>query len=164
MPLSLRKLGWGVDVNSFYGMVSYSIVVTIPCHLLPSSLHQSTPTTIRPVIFSCICCYLMNSDTHLLALFVSYILTWQKYPLWKWPLCCIRLFADNSMQNMISPSTTCSWINIFVDPGTTFRSTYQIWGTSLTFMSSLGLQPGLGASTSMLFTYHFLLILGITFG
>jgi len=31
-------------------------------------------------------------------------------------------------------------------------------------MSSLGLQLGLGASTSVLFTYHFLLILGITFG
>ena len=26
------------------------------------------------------------------------------------------------MQNLISPSETCSWINIFVDPGTTFQS------------------------------------------
>jgi len=28
--------------------------------------------------------------------------------------------------NVISSSTTCSWINIFVDPGTTFQSTNQI--------------------------------------
>jgi len=29
---------------------------------------------------------------------------------------------------MISPNTTCSWINIFVDLETTFQSTNQIWG------------------------------------
>jgi len=33
------------------------------------------------------------------------------------------------MVNMISPSTTCSWINIFVDPGSTFQPTNQISGT-----------------------------------
>jgi len=49
--------------------------------------------------------------------------------------------------NVISTSATWSWVNIFVDPGT-FQSTNQIWGTSLQFMSSLGLQ--LGASTSVL--------------
>jgi len=27
---------------------------------------------------------------------------------------------------VISQSTTCSWIKIFVDPGTTFQSTNQI--------------------------------------
>jgi len=32
-------------------------------------------------------------------------------------------------------------INIFVDSGSTFQSTNQIWGTSLQFMSSLGLEP-----------------------
>jgi len=42
-----------------------------------------------------------------------------------------------------SPSATCSWINISVDPGTSFQSTNQIWGTSLQFMSSLGLLSGL---------------------
>jgi len=47
--------------------------------------------------------------------------------------------------NVISSSAACSWINIFVDPGTT--STNQIWGTSLQFMLSLGLQSGLCAST-----------------
>jgi len=31
-------------------------------------------------------------------------------------------------------------------------------------LSSLGLQPGLGASTSVLLTYHFPLILGISYG
>jgi len=36
---------------------------------------------------------------------------------------------------------TCSWINIFVDPGITFQSTNQIWETGLQFMSILGLQP-----------------------
>jgi len=39
--------------------------------------------------------------------------------------------------------------NIFVDPETAFQSTNQISGTSLQFMSSLGLQPGLDASTSV---------------
>jgi len=29
-------------------------------------------------------------------------------------------------QNLISPSATCSWINIFIDPETTFQSTNQI--------------------------------------
>jgi len=52
--------------------------------------------------------------------------------------------------NVISPSTTCFWIWIFVDPGTTFKSTNQI----LQFMSSLGLF----ASTSVLFTSYFPLI------
>jgi len=77
--------------------------------------------------------------------------------------CC--LLSDTWFQvYMISPSTTCSWIKIFVDPGTTFQSTNQIWGTSLQFMSSLGLNSGLGASTSELFTYHLPMILGITYG
>jgi len=49
----------------------------------------------------------------------------------------------------------CFWINTFNDPGTTFKSTNQIWGTSLQFMSSLGLQPGWGASTSVLFPSDF---------
>jgi len=30
------------------------------------------------------------------------------------------------LQNLISPSATCSWINILVDPGTTLQSTNQI--------------------------------------
>jgi len=47
---------------------------------------------------------------------------------------------------MISQSTTCSLINIFVDPGRTLQSTNQIWGISSQFTSSLGLQPGRGAS------------------
>jgi len=34
---------------------------------------------------------------------------------------------------LISPCTTCSWINIVVDPGSTFQSTNQVWGTSLQF-------------------------------
>jgi len=51
--------------------------------------------------------------------------------------------------HVISPSTTCSWINIFVNPGTTFQSTNQI--SSSQFVLSLGLQRGLGASTSVLF-------------
>jgi len=51
---------------------------------------------------------------------------------------------------VILPSTTCSLINIFADPGTTFQSANQ--------MSSLGLQPGLGA-----FIHHLPLILGISY-
>jgi len=54
-------------------------------------------------------------------------------------------------------------INIFVDPGTTFQSNNQILGTSLQFVSRLSLQPGLGASISVLFTYHFPLILGMIY-
>jgi len=38
------------------------------------------------------------------------------------------------MVHVISPSTAFSWINIFVDPGTTFQSTNQIWETSLQFV------------------------------
>ncbi len=30
-------------------------------------------------------------------------------------------------QNLILPSETCSWINIFVDPGTTLLSTNKIY-------------------------------------
>jgi len=52
---------------------------------------------------------------------------------------------------VILPSKTCSRINTFVDP-------------SLPFMSSLGLQPGLGASTSVLFIYFSPLVLGISYG
>lgn len=44
--------------------------------------------------------------------------------------------------------------------GTTFQSNSQIWGKSL---SSWGLQPGIGVSTLVLFTYHFPLILGISY-
>jgi len=58
---------------------------------------------------------------------------------------------------MISLSTTCSWINIFVVPGTSFQSTNQIWGTRL------GLQLELGASTPVLFTCYCPLILGTSF-
>jgi len=32
--------------------------------------------------------------------------------------------------------------HIFVDSGSTFQSTNQIWGTSLQFMPSLDLEPG----------------------
>jgi len=35
-------------------------------------------------------------------------------------------------QNLISQCTTCSWINIFVDPGTTFHSANQIWDDKFT--------------------------------
>ncbi len=36
-------------------------------------------------------------------------------------------FTDYTLQkvNVISPSSTCSWINILVDPGTTFQSTIR---------------------------------------
>jgi len=34
-----------------------------------------------------------------------------------------------SVQSVFS-STTCSWINIFVDPGTTFQSTIRFEGLS----------------------------------
>jgi len=44
---------------------------------------------------------------------------------------------------------------ILVDPGTTFQSTYQIWGTGLQLMSRLVLQQGLGVSTPFLITYNF---------
>ncbi len=62
------------------------------------------------------------------------------------------------MVNMISPNATCSWINIHIDPGTTFKS-----GISLQEMSILALQPELGASTPLLFNHHFPLILGINY-
>ncbi len=42
-------------------------------------------------------------------------------------------------QNLILPSASCSWVNIFVDPGTTLLLTNQIWRTSLYFLWSLGL-------------------------
>jgi len=51
--------------------------------------------------------------------------------------------------------------NILVDPGTTFQSTNQISGPSLQLKSSLGLQPGLGAS---IIHHHFPLILGRSHG
>jgi len=53
---------------------------------------------------------------------------------------------------------------IFADSETTFQSTNQIWEKNVQFLSSLGLQPGLDASTSVLFTYHFPLILEIRGG
>ncbi len=40
---------------------------------------------------------------------------------------------------LILPSATCSWINFYVDPGTTLLLTNQIWRTSLSFLWSLGL-------------------------
>ncbi len=51
------------------------------------------------------------------------------------------------MVNMIPPSTTCSWINILVDPGTTFQSTNQNRGIIFQEISVLVLRSGLGAST-----------------
>jgi len=39
--------------------------------------------------------------------------------------------------NMIS-ICICSWISIFFNPGRTFQSANQIWGTGLQFMSRLG--------------------------
>ncbi len=53
-------------------------------------------------------------------------------------------------------SVTCSWINIFVDPGTTLLSTNQIWRTSLSFLWSLGLQSVFVACTSVSLIYNFL--------
>jgi len=67
-----------------------------------------------------------------------------------WPVVCVCLV------NVISPSVRYSWVNISVDPGTTFLSTNQIWRTSLQFKPCFGSQSGLGASTSVLFTYIFL--------
>jgi len=64
---------------------------------------------------------------------------------------------------LISRSATCSWLNIFVDPGTSFRPINQICGTRLQFMSSFASQPGLDASTSVIYL-SFLLILGISYG
>ncbi len=62
-------------------------------------------------------------------------------------------------QNLILPSLTCSWINIFVDLGTTLWLTNQVWRTSL-WLWSLGLQSvyisTLYACTSVSFIYHFL--------
>jgi len=49
--------------------------------------------------------------------------------------------------NLISQST-CFWSTSLL----ILQSSNQIWGTSLQFMSSLGLKPGLGASASVLFT------------
>jgi len=46
---------------------------------------------------------------------------------------------------VISPSTTCSWINIPNQP--------------IRFEGQAGLQPWLGVSTSVLFTYPFPMIL-----
>jgi len=79
---------------------------------------------------------------------------WSSHFIWLW----------NILHNLILLNSTCSWVNIFVDPGTTFKSTNQIWGTSLQIMSSLGLKTWIGASTSVLFIYHFPLIFGITYG
>jgi len=45
------------------------------------------------------------------------------------------------------------------DPGT-FQSTNQIRGINVWFIPSVQPQPELGASLSVLFIYHFLLILG----
>jgi len=42
----------------------------------------------------------------------------------------VKCGKKNNTVNVISPST-----------GSTFQSTNQIWGTSLQFMSSLGLEP-----------------------
>ncbi len=39
------------------------------------------------------------------------------------PLCIVHHYSF--LVSVISPSTTCSWINILVDPGTTFQSTNQ---------------------------------------
>ncbi len=62
--------------------------------------------------------------------------------------------------NVISPSSTCSWINILVDPGTTFQSNNQNWEITFQEISVLGL----GASTLLLISYHFPQILGIIMG
>ncbi len=39
--------------------------------------------------------------------------------------------ATSCSQNLILPSAACSWVNIFVDSGTTLLLTNQIWRTSL---------------------------------
>jgi len=59
----------------------------------------------------------------------------------------------NTLYILNTPSTTCSWISIFINPRTTIQSTNQTNETRLQFMSRLGLQPGLDTSTSVLFTY-----------
>jgi len=45
-------------------------------------------------------------------------------------ICCKEMRfqrLNRTVLNMISPSTTWSWINIFVDPGTTVHSNNQFW-------------------------------------
>jgi len=39
---------------------------------------------------------------------------------------CVPRVRVRVWQNLILPSATCSWINIFVDPGTTLLLTNQI--------------------------------------
>ncbi len=53
----------------------------------------------------------------------------------------MKLFLSNQY------GATCSWINIHVDPATTFQSTNQNWGISLQEMTILALQPELFGGT-----------------
>ncbi len=44
----------------------------------------------------------------------------------------ITIYLCHIMQNLIWPSATCSWVNVFVYPGTTLLLSNQIW-TSVSF-------------------------------
>lgn len=63
------------------------------------------------------------------------------------------------LASLISPSRTCSWIIIYIDPGTTFRSANQNKGICLLLMLSLGLSTSIG----LLSNYYSSLIWGIIY-